>query len=244
MDLQGIDEPKSAREQVAEFVGLLVREYGSQQKLVQAIVKHDPELRGLTREAVSAWVNGRSLPRESAARALGDLLEEEGEAFIRLWSDAQEERPLESAELRHDVAPRSMSVLGIVWLGAVTEDLESSCKFFEDVMRLHFVHRCEKDHAIYRCDNGDYVALYGPLSDRKSLFTTGPVAGFRVNNIAAARAEMEAKGVTFLGPIMATDGNRWKYLHYLGPDGRVYELVEESPWADEHGDLAFGIHAD
>jgi len=238
MELAGIDIPKTSRERVAEIIGTLVKTCGSQAKLVHALVQANGELAGLTREAVSAWVNGRALPREPAIRALADLAGGDiANALTTHWAAAQHEKPLESAQVEHHLAPPGLSVLGIVWLGMITDDLEAACRFYHDVLRLHFVHRCERDHAIYRTDGGDYVALYGPKSDRVDLFTTGPVAGFRVGNIVAARAEMEAAGVTFLGPILSTDNGRWKYLHFLGPDSHVFELVEEDPWADDRQEL-------
>jgi catechol 2,3-dioxygenase-like lactoylglutathione lyase family enzyme len=230
-ELENIDDPKSAREQVAEWIGLLVKDHGSQTRLVRALVRQDPSLEGLTREAVSAWVNGRALPEQPRAEALGALLLEQFDGFLGLVERARDERQPETEEVAA-VVPRSISVLGIVWLGAVTDDLDSTCEFYEDVLRLHLVHRCEKDHAILRTVNGDYVALYGPKTDRYRLFTTGPVAGFRVGNIAAARAEMEEREVEFLGPTSATDGGRWKYAHFLGPDQKIYELVEEDPWPE------------
>lgn len=229
MELENIDDPKSARERVAEWVGILAKNHGTQLKLVRALVATDPSLDGLTREAVSAWVNARALPEPPRAKALAQLLGENGDEFLDLITRARTERAPEPEPIV-DVVPRSISVLGIVWLGACTDDLDGTCEFYEEVLRLHLVHRCEKDHAIFRTVNGDYVALYGPQTDRYKLFTTGPVAGFRVGNIAAARAEMEQREVEFLGPTSATDGGRWKYAHFMGPDQKIYELVEEDPW--------------
>ena len=106
------------------------------------------------------------------------------------------------------------------------------CAFYQDVMGLHLVHRCDRDHAVFRTDNGDYVALYGPLTGRYDLFSAGPVVGFRVGNIVAAKAEMESQGVAFLGPIHSKENGRWKYAHYRGPDGNIYEIVEETTWPE------------
>ena len=41
---------------------------------------------------------------------------------------------------------------------------------------------------------------------------------------AAARAEMEAKGIEFLGPIEG-DTDDYKWTHFRAPDGFVYELT-------------------
>jgi catechol 2,3-dioxygenase-like lactoylglutathione lyase family enzyme len=124
--------------------------------------------------------------------------------------------------------PTSLAILGLSWIGIPVQDVETMCAFCEDVLRLHPAHRCERDHAIYRTDNGDHVALYGPKSSRHDLFATGPVVGFRVGNIIAARAEMELRGIQFLGSTHIKDNGRWKYVHFRGPCGHIFELVEET----------------
>jgi hypothetical protein len=51
-----------------------------------------------------------------------------------------------------------------------------------------------------------------------------PVAGLRVDDIAEARAELEARGVLFIGPIhQGEDGGAWS--HSFAPDGHIYELT-------------------
>jgi catechol 2,3-dioxygenase-like lactoylglutathione lyase family enzyme len=232
MELQNIDQPKTGRERVAEWVGLLVKNNGSQARLAQTIVDAEPKLQGLTRDDISAWVNSRTLPEEIAAQAISKLLQEHGNEFLEHWRAARLEHQSEIYEEVDLALPRGISVLGIVWLGVCSEDLDAACRFYEDILRLRLVHRCERGHAIFRTVNGDFVALFGPQTDRYKLFTTGPVVGFRVGNITAARAEMERRGVMFLGPTLANDNGRWKYAHYLGPDGRVYEIVEEDPWPE------------
>jgi hypothetical protein len=55
-------------------------------------------------------------------------------------------------------------------------------------------------------------------------FMQAPVAGLRVDDIAEARAELEARGVLFIGPIhQGEDGGAWS--HSFAPDGHIYELT-------------------
>ena len=58
----------------------------------------------------------------------------------------------------------------------------------------------------------------------ENTFMTHPVAGFLVDDIVAARAEMEAKGIEFIGPIEG-DTDDYKWTHFRAPDGFVYELT-------------------
>ena len=66
--------------------------------------------------------------------------------------------------------------------------------------------------------NGDY-GIDAPPVIRNLI-----IAGFLVDDIASARAEMESQGVEFIGPIeTAEDGNAWS--HIRAPDGFIYELT-------------------
>lgn len=71
--------------------------------------------------------------------------------------------------------------------------------------------------------NGDWLEVFGADSPYNTFFTN-PVAGFLVDDIHAARAEMEANGIEFIGPIeTAEDGNAWS--HFRAPDGFICELT-------------------
>jgi hypothetical protein len=81
----------------------------------------------------------------------------------------------------------------------------------------------EPGFAIFDFPDGDRLEIFGPEESANSFFTH-PVAGFLVDDIVAARAEMEAKGIEFIGPIEGeTDDYKW--THFRAPDGFVYELT-------------------
>ena len=81
----------------------------------------------------------------------------------------------------------------------------------------------EPGFAVYELPNGDLFEVFGPDSSYNE-FMTHPVAGFLVDDIVAARAEMEAKDIEFLGPIEG-DTDDYKWTHFRAPDGFVYELT-------------------
>jgi catechol 2,3-dioxygenase-like lactoylglutathione lyase family enzyme len=57
-------------------------------------------------------------------------------------------------------------------------------------------------------------------------FTTGPVAGFLVDDIHAATAELRAAGVEILFESGLDDsGNAW--VHFRAPDGNLYEFTQD-----------------
>ncbi len=115
-----------------------------------------------------------------------------------------------------------MKVKGIVWLGTRTDHFGPMVDFCNDVLGLSqtFI---EPGFAIFDMPNGDRFELFGPQQSLNT-FMTHPVAGFLVDDIVAARAEMEEKGVEFIGPIEG-DSDDYKWSHFRAPDGFVYELT-------------------
>jgi len=57
-------------------------------------------------------------------------------------------------------------------------------------------------------------------------FTTGPVAGFLVEDVEGARAELEKAGISFIGPVHRYDEHS-AWSHFVGPDGNVYEITRD-----------------
>ncbi|HEY4790418.1 MAG TPA: hypothetical protein VIJ05_03690 [Actinomycetes bacterium] len=65
---------------------------------------------------------------------------------------------------------------------------------------------------------GSKVEVFGPDSAINRHFTTGPVAGFLVDDIRTATAELRSAGVEILFESGLDDsGNAW--VHFRAPDG-------------------------
>ena len=120
-----------------------------------------------------------------------------------------------------------MNVQGIVWLGTRTSNFDAMLNLYQNVMGMQLSHH-EPGFVVMDLPNGDKVELFGDDSPYNADFTH-PVAGFLVDDIDAARAEMEAAGIEFFSPIERTeDGYAWS--HFRAPDGFIYELT----YAPEH----------
>ncbi len=115
-----------------------------------------------------------------------------------------------------------MKIEGIVWLGTRTADFEQMTDFCRDLLGLS-QRLIEPGFAVFEMPNGDLFEVFGH-EQSFNTFMTHPVAGFLVDDIVAARAEMEAKGIEFIGPIEG-DSNDYKWTHFHAPDGFVYELT-------------------
>jgi catechol 2,3-dioxygenase-like lactoylglutathione lyase family enzyme len=116
----------------------------------------------------------------------------------------------------------TVKVEGLGWLGIRTERFEETARFFREVMGLEETRR-ERDVVGFVFPDGAEVEVWRPEDEFHSFFGTGPVVGLRVDDVEEARAEMEAAGVEFLGPVQRSEGAAWS--HFRGPDGNVYEII-------------------
>jgi catechol 2,3-dioxygenase-like lactoylglutathione lyase family enzyme len=112
----------------------------------------------------------------------------------------------------------------LVWLGVRTKKFRESCHFYEKTLGLRAIHK-ESGFREYDLPNGDRIELFSTSKKSQKHFTTGPVAGFLVDDIVDARKEMEQSGIKFIGPIRSGSTSNW--AHFRGPDGNVYEITNK-----------------
>ncbi len=110
-----------------------------------------------------------------------------------------------------------MKVVRLGWLGTMTDRAEELAAFYRDVLQLPLVRR-EPGCWVYGLPDGSLVEVFARGYGRDH-FQTGPVAGFAVDDLSAAREELLERGIELLGQ----PGPTWQ--HFRGPDGNVYELV-------------------
>jgi hypothetical protein len=76
--------------------------------------------------------------------------------------------------------------------------------------------------------NGTMLELNAPQAVPDYGFNDGGVVfGFRVDDVEAASAAVEAAGCELLGEITRLEEMAYAYRHFRGPDGRVYGLNEQ-----------------
>ena len=82
--------------------------------------------------------------------------------------------------------------------------------------------------AVFNLPNGTLLELYTPQAVPDYGYNEGGIAfGFRVDDIEAASAAVEAAGCELLGQITRVKDLGYAYRHFRGPDGRVYGLNEQ-----------------
>lgn len=115
-----------------------------------------------------------------------------------------------------------MELKGLVWVGTATDKYEETVRFFTEIMGLSVFHRGE-DLSILRLPTGEWVEVFGPGHEHHDEFSTGPVVEFLVDDVAAARAELEERGVDFLHETHSWEDYTW--AHFRGPDGNIYGIT-------------------
>jgi catechol 2,3-dioxygenase-like lactoylglutathione lyase family enzyme len=66
-----------------------------------------------------------------------------------------------------------------------------------------------------------------PYFDFFERHASGPVPLFKVDDVHAARRELEAAGIEIVGP--AGRDTDWEWIHVRAPDGHLYELASRRP---------------
>lgn len=113
-----------------------------------------------------------------------------------------------------------MHVLGYTWAGVRTSDLNSSSRFFSDILGLRQVHH-GKALVQFELPSGQLFEVFSSES-RYYSFHNCPVVGFQVEDVRAAKREMESSGIEFMTEVLGDDKEAWAY--FRGPDGYLYEI--------------------
>jgi catechol 2,3-dioxygenase-like lactoylglutathione lyase family enzyme len=118
-----------------------------------------------------------------------------------------------------------MRIIKLAWVGTRTDNPEPTVAFFREVLGL----RLELDQPgfwMLKLPDGSKVEVFGPDNPINRHLTTGPVAGFLVDDLQGATAELRSAGVEILFESGPDDrGNAW--VHFRAPDGNIYEFTQD-----------------
>lgn len=124
-----------------------------------------------------------------------------------------------------------MNVKGYSWVGVGTDSFQETVSFFENIMGLSTVIIDDRGVAMLKVSDGQFLEVFGPGTQGRKL-TSPPVVAFEVDDVAAARDELIARGIEVLGDMGSWNGFEW--LKFRGPGGHVYALQKTPPagWAE------------
>ncbi|HEX5469772.1 MAG TPA: VOC family protein [Gaiellaceae bacterium] len=118
-----------------------------------------------------------------------------------------------------------MEVRNVRWVGIHTRRYAEMTAFLRDVLKLspNFEEPTTVEFSTSEGDEVQVMAPGDPYFDFFEAQATGPVPLFEVDNVHAARRELEEAGVEIVGP--AGRDKRWEWIHFRAPDGNLYELA-------------------
>jgi catechol 2,3-dioxygenase-like lactoylglutathione lyase family enzyme len=157
---------------------------------------------------------------------------------------------------------------GLHHVGITVKDLDASIRFYHDVIGLPFANEptpwfegeelsrgvgvpgaALRQVSLLAGDTTVELLEYkGPPSETsrplKSNNQGASHVAFLVENIESKKAELEAKGIEFYGPVNVVDDGvlaGWRWVYFDDPDGYPLELVEVAYYLEE--DRRAGIAA-
>jgi glyoxylase I family protein len=113
-----------------------------------------------------------------------------------------------------------MKIDGLIFAGSSTGRAAEMDTFVQEVLGLQRADVPDSDATFYELADGSMFAV--AASDGMGSART---IGFRVTDLEVAWHELRALGVEVDDEI--NENERYRYIHFIAPDGNVYELVEE-----------------
>jgi catechol 2,3-dioxygenase-like lactoylglutathione lyase family enzyme len=118
-----------------------------------------------------------------------------------------------------------VEVKNVRWVGIRTDRYAEMISFLRDVLGLRTNFE-EATTVEFETSEGDEIQLMAPGDPYYDFFgehARGPVPLFEVDDVHAARRELEAAGIEIVG---ATERDSvWEWIHVRAPDGNLYELA-------------------
>lgn len=111
-----------------------------------------------------------------------------------------------------------MRITGLVFVGTRTTDRAAMATFAGDVLGLQPASASGLDADLFELPDGSFFAVAAADEGRSER-----TVGFLVADLDGAVAELRTVGVEVDD---ASANERFRYAHFRGPDGRLYELVE------------------
>jgi len=119
----------------------------------------------------------------------------------------------------------TVEVKGIHWLGVRTDRYDEMVAFLRDVLGLRVSFE-ESNTVELETTEGDRVQVMAPGYPYYEFFgrhARGPVPLLEVDDVHAARRELEAAGAELVGE--TERDAEWEWIHVLAPDGNLYSLA-------------------
>src|SRR3954452_14595919 len=120
------------------------------------------------------------------------------------------------------VAMTSLSITGVDFVTVPAQDIEESERFYGETLGLPFVKRWGNMPGVEFQAGNLTIAVMDPTAFGQEFRPHGVPLAFQVDDVAAAKAQLEEKGVTFLGDII--DSGVCHQAIFRDPAGNTLDL--------------------
>ena len=114
-----------------------------------------------------------------------------------------------------------MRILGLVFAGTSTDRRPEMVRFARETLGLEQVQIRGVEAAIFELPDGARFAV----ADPRGMGDTSRSVGFLVEDLDQAITELQAADVEVGAD--AVEHELMRYVHFRGPDGNLYELIEQ-----------------
>ena len=115
-----------------------------------------------------------------------------------------------------------MEILGLVFAGSATDRWAAMTTFVEGTLGLRRADGYDGDAAMFELDDGARFAVHDERDP--DVPGTSRTIGFLVADLDVAVAELVAAGIEVDEP---AENDLHRYVHFIAPDGELYELVQD-----------------
>ena len=116
-----------------------------------------------------------------------------------------------------------MRIKGIVFVSRRSDDPGGLAAFFHEKIGLPAPTHLDSGPYVFELQSGDVLAVH---ESDPSAPNGSAIIGFLVDDVERARAELESRGVEFIGPLFT--GPRLRWQHFRGADGVPFEILDEN----------------
>lgn len=118
-----------------------------------------------------------------------------------------------------------MKIYGIGWVGSRTANFTAMRDFVANKLGLTMT-LDQENAVVFSFPDGSAFEVFKPTDNDHSFFEH-PVPGILVDDVREVRAELEARGVNFIGEVHDGKADSWgtAWSHFRAPDGETYVLI-------------------
>ena len=133
-------------------------------------------------------------------------------------------RPKDGPRVRHlrSLAAGPSARSGVGFVGLRTDRFDEMVALFRDGIGLETIREAPGATRFHLGPDAE-LHVYSDTDPDHAFFTSGPVVGLRVADVAATRSRLEASGLEFLTEVERTPDAAW--CHVRAPDGTVIEII-------------------